>query len=387
MPVTVCPLFLPIAACFKWMCFVTKGLQMRKQISLLLAGMGILVSGPLLAFTHAPTNMCTANGGTFHSTLPFYGKNISVTQNREGNLVDFETDNGGQYAANCTCVTHNSGTFDHIYYTSVMSAALGETTRTMNRVNYYHLNDNLDVGLGIEIYGRGYVNAPFSYVMNSHPSFEYYNCKDGYSGVFSFDSGSKAKIYFYITQAFIGTITIPPTLIARLYATINSTASIDYSQPVADIYIAGDITAPQECTINGGQVIEVDFGKIPASEFSSTPGTALSDRKIPVKASVSCTGMADGQDVEVLLHATQAGSLPTVIETTNPDVGIKMYDEYNKEVDVNGGRMETDMGTRSRLGREEGEFNFSAAPTSATGTRPQPSKFDANVTITMEIKN
>ncbi len=47
-----------------------------------------------------------------------------------------------------------------------------------------------------------------------------------------------------------------------------------------------------------------------------------------------------------------------MIETTNRDVGIKVYDEFNQEVDVNGGRMETDMGTRSRLGVETGEFNF-----------------------------
>lgn len=68
--------------------------------------------------------------------------------------------------------------------------------------------------------------------------------------------------------------------------------------------------------------------------------------------------MSSGQGVEVALHATQAGSLPTVIETSNADVGIKMYDELNNEVDVNGGRMETEMGSRSRLGEEDGEFIF-----------------------------
>lgn len=360
---------------------------MNNLFLLLLAGMSLLATFPVKAITHAPTFMCTANSGTFHSTLSFHGKNISVSQNRAGNTMNYTTDNGGMYAANCTCLTHTSGTFQYIYYTAVMAESLGTSTRKSGGGgSYYKLNEYLDVGLGVEIYGRGYINAPFEYEHNI-PDGTHYNCSDGYKGIYQFDSGSSAKLYFYIEEPFIGTVTIPATLVARLYATINSTVAIDYSQPVADIYIAGDITAPQECTINGGQVIEVDFGKIPASEFSSVPGTAITDRKIPITASVNCSGMGSGQGVEVALHATQAGSLPTVIETSNADVGIKMYDELNNEVDVNGGRMETEMGSRSRLGEEDGEFIFSAAPASATGTRPKPGQFDASVTITMEIKN
>ncbi|MDS0937596.1 fimbrial protein, partial [Enterobacter hormaechei] len=173
----------------------------------------------------------------------------------------------------------------------------------------------------------------------------------------------------------------------RTFPNTSSVLATDYGNKLADVFIQGDITAPQECEVNGGQIIEVDFGKISASSFSSVAGTGLSDKKIPIKASVRCTGMSSGQDVEVSLHATQAGAFSTMIETTNQDVGIKVYDEFNQEVDVNGGRMETDMGTRSRLGVETGEFNFSAAPASATGARPEPGTFTATATITMEIKN
>ena len=332
----------------------------------------------LCTHTIAADTYCEADGGTHHSVLVFSGTKISAAQNKTGQTVNKNVNNGEQYSGVCHC----NRNYNYAYYTAESNPAL-EKMSSRNNVQYYNLNEYLDVGLSIEILGRGYINVPFADQPNNPDGS--YTCTNN-KKITTFTSGSDAIIYFYIKEPFIGTVTIPATLLASLYATTSSISSGN-THILSDVYIQGDITAPQECIVNGGQTIEVNFGKIPASEFSATPGTAITDRKIPISASVKCTGMSAGQDVEVSLHATQAGSLPTVIETTNADVGIKMYDEYNNEVDVNGGRMETDMGTRSRLGEENGEFNFSAAPASATGTRPQPSTFDANVTITMEIKN
>ncbi|EBA2368292.1 fimbrial protein [Salmonella enterica] len=326
----------------------------------------------------AADTYCEADGGVHHSVLVFSGTKISAAQNNAGQTINQNVDNGDQYKGVCHC----NRNYSYIYYTAEDNPALQKTTSRSN-VQYYNLDEYLDVGLSIKILGRGFINVPFTNKPNDPDGS--YTCTNK-KNTTTFTSGSDAIIYFYIKEPFIGKVTIPTTLLASLYATTSSRSS-GHTNKLSDVYIQGDITAPQECVINGGQTIEVDFGKIPASEFSATPGAAITDRKIPITASVKCTGMSTGQDVEVSLHATQAGSLPTVIETTNADVGIKMYDEYNNEVDVNGGRMETDMGTRSRLGVEDGEFNFSAAPASATGTRPQPSTFDANVTITMEIKN
>ncbi|ECG8591997.1 fimbrial protein [Salmonella enterica subsp. salamae] len=338
---------------------------------------------PLLAVcfcanSFAAGTYCEADGGVHHSILVFSGTKISAAQNKAGQTISQNVDNGEQYKGVCHC----NRDYSYIYYSAEDNPALEKTTSRSN-VQYYNLNEYLDVGLSIKVLGRGFINVPFTNKPNNPDGS--YTCTDN-KNTTTFTSGSDAIIYFYVKEPFIGTVTIPSTLLASLYATTSSVSS-GHTNKLSDVSIRGDITAPQECIINGGQTIEVDFGKIPASEFSTTPGTAITNRKIPITASVKCTGMATGQDVDVSLHATQAGSLPTVIETTNADVGIKMYDEYNHEVDVNGGRMETDMGARSRQGAEDGEFNFSAAPASATGARPQPGTFDANVTITMEIKN
>jgi len=343
---------------------------------------GLLVSNPLMAAINK--GMCTTTAGTpFHSVLPFYGKTITAIQNKAGQSFNYPTSTSNSYPGRCECSLGPSARFYNVYYTAVMNDALAPSA-TRSGTHYFVLNEYLDVGIAVEILGRGYVKAPFEMEPND-PSSTYYDC--GRIEPLDFTSGDSATIYFYVKEPFIGKVTIPQTLITRLYATISDDTPINYATPLADVYIAGDITAPQECTINGGQTIEFDFGQIPAAEFSSSPGMALTDRKIPVSVSVNCSGMSANQVVEVSLHATPVGALSTVLQTSNDDVGVKVYDEFSNEVDVNGGRMATEMGKRSRLGEEDGVFLFSAAPASATGARPQPGIFNANATITMEIKN
>ncbi|MGL5969662.1 MAG: fimbrial protein [Kluyvera sp.] len=321
---------------------------------------------------------CEADGGTHQSILSFAGTTISAAQNKTGQTIDKHVDNGGQYTGVCHC----DNDYHVIYYTAKENSVLFESSMR-NNIQYYSLNDYLDAGLSIAIFGRGYLPVPFSDEPNKSDGI--YRCTRGKNST-PFTSGSDARIYFYIKEPFIGKTVIPRTLLASLYGKTSLTGQYS-STSLTDIYIQGDITAPQECVINGGQIIEFDFGEIPASEFSSQAGTALVDRKKSVTVSVKCTGMAKGQDVDVSLHATQSGAYPTMMQTTHPDVGIKVYDETDNEVDVNGGRMSTEMGKTTLSGDQNGNFNFSAAPASATGNRPAPDTFDATATLTIEMLN
>ena len=342
---------------------------------------GILMLISLSAFS-APTGYCVADSGTFHNVLPFSGTTITVQQNRAGQVVERDVDNGLSYQGHCYCQTDINGSWAHIYYAAIMNPALPESG-ARSGIQYYNLDEYLDVGVSFYILGKGYFNAPFADQPNQ-PSDGVYKCHGVAGDPLPFYSGGQAKLYFYIKQPFIGKIVIPQTLISKLYGTITPDDPLNVA--MSDVYIAGDITAPQSCTINAGQIIEFDFKQIPASEFSSTAGTALTARKQTQTVNVDCTGMAQGQDVDVSLHASPVASDPTMIQTSNPDVGIKVYDEFNNEVNVNGGIMETEMG-RIRLGEEDGSLTFSAAPASATGARPEPGVFDATATINVEIKN
>ena len=86
------------------------------------------------------------------------------------------------------------------------------------------------------------------------------------------------------------------------------------------------------------------------------------------------------------LHASAVASDNSMIATDNEDVGIKVYDKYNREVNTNGGALEAET-TKipDIMGDTLGTLTFSSAPASATGARPKPGQFNATATLTIEI--
>ncbi len=89
-------------------------------------------------------------------------------------------------------------------------------------------------------------------------------------------------------------------------------------------------------------MIYFDFDTIPASEFSSTAGQAITS-KIAKTVSIECTGMGDErtQKVDASFTGTNRSSDDTMVATDNADVGIKIYNKSNAEVSVNNGSPQT----------------------------------------------
>ncbi|MCH5361623.1 fimbrial protein [Escherichia fergusonii] len=332
----------------------------------------------------APQGICTPDNGVFHSVLDFPGYVITATQNKAGSTFNTTVTNGGSYPAHCHCNTGKVGEFPYIYYTAKINDALSYAGVHSN-VNYYNLNPHLDVGIAIDLLGVGFVNAPFEYHANDPDVTTVYNC--GREEPLDISSGAKAKIYFYIKKPFAGKVTIPTTLVAKLYGTISRDTPIDYSQPMADVYVRGDITAPQSCEINSLQPINFDFSTIPAADFSSVVGSAVSAHKITKTVTIKCEylGIMNTDDITTSFYATEPSSDNSMVVTSNPNVGIKIYDKNNREINVNGGELPTDMGATSVIGEKAGNVTFSAAPASLTGARPAPGTFTATATITIEI--
>lgn len=232
----------------------------------------------------------------------------------------------------------------------------------------------------------GYTAVPFEHVSNQATTTDH-TCQGNKTtavGV-SLKTGADAKISFRIKRSINGTVVIPITDIALLYANISSTTT--RGEAIAKVRISGSLTAPQSCQINAGQVIYFDFDTIPASEFSSTAGQAITSRKITKTVSIECTGMGyeRTQKVDASFTGTNRSSDDTMVATDNADVGIKIYNKSNAEVSVNNGKLPADMGNTTIFGRKNGSVTFSAAPASFTGARPQPGVFNATATLTIEF--
>ncbi|HCQ0566730.1 TPA: fimbrial protein [Escherichia coli] len=336
-------------------------------------------SGTILA---APKGICTPDNGVFHSTLNFSGYLITANQNRVGTIFNTTVSNGGSYPGRCHCDTGPLDRFSFIYYTARINDALS-FAGVHSGLNYYNLNPNLDVGIAIDILGVGMVNAPFDYQPNK-PSNSY-DC--GRISPLNISSGARAQIYFYIKKNFVGKLIIPETKISTLYGTISRDTPVDYSQPMADVYIHGDITAAQTCEINNLQPVYFDFKEIPAADFSSVTGSAVTTHKITKTVTIECEnmGLLNTDDITTSFYATESSTDNSMVVTSNPNVGIKIYDKNSKEIKVNGGELPTDMGETNVFGEKSGHVTFSAAPASLTGARPAPGTFTATATITVEI--
>ncbi|HEF0768152.1 long polar fimbrial minor subunit LpfD-O113 [Escherichia coli] len=332
----------------------------------------------------APKGICTPDNGVFHSTLDFSGYLITANENKVGTTFNTTVTNGSSYPGRCHCDTGNVGEFPYIYYTSKINQALTYAGVHSN-INYYDLNPNLDVGIAIDILGVGYVNAPFEYHANNPSGNTKYNCNR--IEPLSISSGAKAIVYFYIKKTFAGKLIIPETKIVTLYGTISRDTPVDYSQPMADVYIRGDITAPQSCEINNLQPVYFDFKEIPAADFSSVVGSAVTTHKITKTVTIECEnlGILNTDDISTSFYATEPNTDNSMVVTSNSNVGIKIYDKNNKEIKVNGGELPTDMGKSTVYGEKSGSVTFSAAPASLTGARPAPGQFTATATITVEI--
>ncbi|EOQ49033.1 MULTISPECIES: fimbrial protein [Escherichia] len=344
-----------------------------------LAVLIISFSGVTLA---APRGICTPDNGVFHSTLNFSGYLITANENRVGSIFNTTVTNGASYPGRCHCDTGPLDRFSYIYYTAIINDALSFAGVHSN-LNYYNLNPNLDVGIAIDILGVGMVNAPFEYHPNKPTTS--YDC--GRISPLNVSSGAKANISFYIKKTFAGKLIIPETKISTLYGTISRDTPVDYSQPMADVYIRGDITAAQTCEINNLQPIYFDFKEIPASDFSSVAGSAVTTHKITKTVTIECEnlGLLNTDDITTSFYATESSTDNSMVVTSNPNVGVKIYDKNNKEIKVNGGELSTDMGKTTVYGEKAGSVTFSAAPASLTGARPAPGTFTATATITVEI--
>lgn len=334
----------------------------------------------------AGDGICHAVKGTYIYNLNLNDARIPAEKNKAGTEVrDLETLTSSEsYKVGCSCLTHFSSTFREVYYTARSPLSI-DTTR--NGYTYYTLNDNLSIATSIAVLGRGFIAVPFEAEPNVVK--DGMNCyTDTVEGnLATLYTGSEVKVSFLINKPFVGQVAIPGTIVANLYGGLDASSSTASTDKLAEVRIVGDIVAPQSCEIDSGQVIEVNFSKIPVADFSTTQGTAAAGHKVTKTVQVKCTGMLDENIVYSTFNADPVDSSANMMKVLgNDDVGIMIYDKWDRMVKVTGGKMDMDMGVNNG-GAETNSLTFSAAPASATGARPQPGTFEAYATITLEITN
>lgn len=318
------------------------------------------------------------------------------------------TGNGPAVVANCTC-PYNLYASTTIYETTAASSPLPPGTN-----GYGYLTEHLDIN--VTAYGNA-INSPDgsglpsinidTYPtpiagMNSAHEVELRHT-EGTSDVCSdatkpTDASSTKRSFkwnvltfgFYIKKAILGEELIPPTVIVQNYSCLSfgNYCSVTDTQWVSSIQVTGKLTAPLSCTINAGSTIEVELGNIVTSQFVSQgePPSNYTLKDVDITYHCDDPAAANAGKIKFSLTADQgvaAGSNNLIAKMLDrDDIGVRMYDQNNNDIVLDGSLdLPITLDTQGN-----GKISMTAAPVSTTSSKPQPGKFEGNVTVKMELR-
>ncbi|WP_254924797.1 fimbrial protein [Aeromonas sp. A35_P] len=246
---------------------------------------------------------------------------------------------------------------------------------------FVKLNEFLDLKVDIWIEGnrRAYVTAPFTEESNQG-QFTCYKSKG--SADFGFRSGSKGIVTFRVRKPIINGVQIDDHEIVEMFGRLGRTDSGFNNEVMSRIVIKSSVLyVPEECKINGGETIEVDFGDL--------PGTGLdgNNHEKTVALNFVCSGGVFDKEASLKINLAISGK-PTsfsqnYLRTTRSgynggevinNLGIKFKQLDGSTLNLN------DWYPVSMQGNI-GDWGFIAAPISPAGAEVAAGDFYATGTI------
>lgn len=95
------------------------------------------------------------------------------------------------------------------------------------------------------------------------------------------------------------------------------------SQYKRDVYLDLNITVPQSCELNAGQVIDINFGNISSGAFKTAGGEAQGVTPQSRSVSVKCDNIAGNAQLDLRLQADKTNG-NIVVSDENNDVGFRV---------------------------------------------------------------
>ncbi|QZY66612.1 fimbrial protein (plasmid) [Providencia rettgeri] len=103
------------------------------------------------------------------------------------------------------------------------------------------------------------------------------------------------------------------------------------------MYVDLNITAPQSCSLDAGQVINIDFGNISSGAFKNTGAIAQGVQPQSRSISVKCDNIAGNAQLQMRLQADQGkvSGQNVVVADENNDVGFRVTNNSGTPLRVN----------------------------------------------------
>ncbi|WP_080971100.1 fimbrial protein [Burkholderia cepacia] len=322
-----------------------------------IAGMtpGVIFAAPCTLSNPVALNY---NIGTFQVTNP--DNNAGSTDLGETKQVNAPSKS---YTLSCSC----SGRYNQLHGTAWGDGA----TINSNGRTYFSINEYLAAATAI--YSQGtytWVNTPANDITNMASG---YGCGDGSLMLGDTHSFSRVKFYLYIKKPFVGTVSIPQTTVTNL--SLDTTENAGRGEVAIKYTLQGTIVVPQSCTVNSGQVIDIDFGSIAASDFASGGAGGMPTGFLPHSKSISvnCTGgVQSTASLTLRLEGAPASNTyPDALRTSNPDIGVQITDASNNHLKPNDPNSKMPF----NLNDNQAVVTIKAYPVSLTGNPPAAGTF------------
>lgn len=318
---------------------------------------------------NASTGWCSTDGGTISFDADFtynYTGGLSSTQS---NIIyhAYTWDLGNTYTVTCSC----SGS--SVSYFKSTAGDLGEIIYSDATNIFYKINEYLAVASSIYIGGnyKQFQATPFSDITSNSAT----PCSS-----YAYSTGSKGELSLYFTKPFIGSLNIPPVVVARIFATrVKGSYS---SVPISQVSVSGVITVPQTCQINDGQIIDIDYGKIIGSSMKTKGVGPDGFSAVVTQVAYVCTNIDEGVKIAFTFTGEASGADPQSLKTSNADTGIRIEDMNGQAITPNTGKLSTLFDAAA----QKGSASFKSYPVNVTGSIPAPGAFSATATITSNIE-
>lgn len=330
----------------------------------------------------AYTGWCKARGGTV--SYPYNFSNITITDqsmNTSGRVLNsiFHWKQSGTSNLDCDCDPTTEIRGSSTYYHTETNLPYGHSDSVNN---FFKINDYLEAATSIYIGGTRevYVPTPWKNESNNYPiGTGNFKCIGSVPDTRNDTStGSEGNLSLYITKPFVGSTFIESVKIVDIYA--SEVSGSFGGTPIASVSINGTITVPQNCEINAGQIITVDFGKIWSGDFTTKGQKPDGYVAKNIKASMKCNNINAYTNLTIRFQSEISNDYPDAIKTNNPDIGVEIIDDNGHLVLPNTGLIPFNIDDKY-----EASVTFKAQPVSTTGNPPSAGQFQAQAYIRVDF--
>lgn len=282
--------------------------------------------GGLLCFGFASLAMgatysCVPTSGSPAITAADFGSVLvsDPTQNTAGTIFPNAASWNAGSAQSVTCDCSPDEVLKR--YFSIKSPL--SVTSTDGDRTFYQVNTYLDVAPKVYLGGGvgDYIYMPWDYRWNGASANKTSACGGIDAKV---DTGTKGQLDLRISKSFIGQSFFNNIHLFDIYVSESDTAPL--TLPYMSIYMSGNVTVPQNCTINAGTQLVVDMGSFYEGDFKNIGQKPEHFTPKTFNVPIQCNDVSASANLTLRIQGTPSTGVPNALQSDNSDVGVVITD-------------------------------------------------------------